>query len=216
LHGIFQFMVNVGQRLYNRRIQKKLTLENAAEATKIKHRFLAALEKGEYHKLPSPAYAQGFVSTYAAYLGLPKSEIVALFRREFDEKKAYKVLPDSLVKQREFPLKRIRIQQSLYVVFCLLLLLGCYLLFQYRSVFLAPPLTITSPKSNVVTSQNITVSGKTDSDATVTVNDEPALLTSDGQFIKQITLFPGKTVLVIKAKNRMGKETIIKRGIEVK
>src|SRR5436309_11870824 len=104
-------MVRVGQRLHEKRVQKKLTLEDIASATRIKARFLAAIESGEYTKLPSPAYAQGFVRNYASYLGLPKSEITALFRREFDEKKAYKVLPDSLTYTKEFPLKRIRSEE---------------------------------------------------------------------------------------------------------
>jgi len=94
-------MVPVGQRLQRERIQKKLTIEDVAKATKIKAVFLAAIEKGEYTKLPSPAYAQGFVRNYASYLGLPKGEITALFKREFDEKKAYKVLPDSLAKREK-------------------------------------------------------------------------------------------------------------------
>ena len=108
-------MVPLGKRLHNERIARKLTLDEVAAATKIKARFLSAIEKGEYDKLPSPAYAKGFVRNYAAYLGLPKAESTALFRREFDEKRVYKVLPDSLSKKEEFPLNRIRIQQSIII-----------------------------------------------------------------------------------------------------
>src|SRR5437763_1523829 len=100
-------MVRLGQRLHNERIRRKLSLDEVAKDIRIKTVFLAALEKGEYTKLPSPAYAQGFVRNYASYLGIPKAEITALFKREFDEKRAYKVLPDSMVKTKEFPLKRL-------------------------------------------------------------------------------------------------------------
>lgn len=209
-------MVPLGQRLYRERIRRKVTLADAAAATKIKEQFLVAIEKGEYTKLPSPAYAQGFVRNYAVYLGFPKADITALFKREFDEKRAYKVLPDSLVKTEEFPLKRLRIHQSLLVAGGVLLLFLGYLLFQYRYVFIPPSLTVFSPKDGSVTSQDVTVTGQTDSNATVSVNNESVFLASDGKFTKKITLFPGETILTIKAKNRLGKETVVTKEIQVK
>lgn len=209
-------MVPLGKRLHNERMQRKLSLDEVAAATKIKARFLAAIEKGEYDKLPSPAYAKGFVRNYAAYLGMPKTEVTAFFRREFDEKRAYKVLPDSLSKTEEFPLKRLKIQQSLIIGLLLLMIFLGYLLFQYRYQFIGPPLTVDSPKPNITSSQDVRVSGKTDSNATVLVNDEPVSLTIDGEFTKQLTLFPGRTTIIIKSKNRFGKETIVEREIVVK
>jgi cytoskeletal protein RodZ len=209
-------MVRVGQRLHKERLQRKLSLEDIAKATKIKPSFLAAIERGEYSKLPSPAYAQGFVRNYASYLGLPKAEITALFRREFDEKKAFQVLPDSLIKTQEFPLKRIRIQESLLVLAIILFVFLSFLVFQYRYVFLAPSLTIASPSQDIAAGSDITVTGKTDSNATVLVNNEPVSLNSNGEFTKHLTLFSGKSVITVKAKNRIGKETVVKKEIMVK
>lgn len=209
-------MVRVGQLLHKERLQKKLSLEQIAAATKIKASFLAAIEKGEYNKLPSPAYAQGFVRNYAAYLGLPKAEVTALFRREFDEKKAYQVLPNSLTKTQEFPLRRIRVQESIIVLGVVLILFLGFLAFQYRYVFLPPSLTITSPQQGVTTSKEVTIRGKTDSSATVYVNNELVSLNSNGEFTKRLTLFSGKSSVTIKAKNRMGKESVVTREIIVK
>lgn len=209
-------MVGVGQRLHNERIHRKLTLDEVATATKIKSRFLAAIEKGDYNKLPSPAYAQGFVRNYAAFLGLPKNEITALFKREFDEKRAFKLLPESFTRTKEFPLRRIKIQQSIFVIFGIILILGIYLFYQYRSAFIPPAVTVSSPAENAVVSQVITVSGTVDSDASVTVNNIPVTLATDGSFTKKIALFPGKETIIIRAKNRFGKETVVERDIEVK
>lgn len=209
-------MVRVGQRLHKERLAKKLSLEDIAKATKIKQSFLAAIEKGEYSKLPSPAYAQGFVRNYAAYLGLPKAEITALFRREFDEKKAYQVLPDTLTKTQEFPLRRIRVQESLLVIGGIFVLFLCFLAFQYRYVVLAPSLTVSAPKAGAVTSEDVVVTGKTESSATVLVNNEPVSLNSKGEFTKRLTLFSGKTAITVKARNRIGKETVVQREIVVK
>lgn len=209
-------MVGIGQRLYEKRVQKKLSLEEVAHATKIKARFLAAIEKGEYSKLPSPAYAQGFVRNYAAYLGLPKTETTALFKREFDEKKAYKVLPDALTKTEEFPINRIRIQQSLILAGGVIVIFFLYLFIQYRSTFTPPPLSISTPKQNVTVPEEVTVSGKTDDNSTIMINGEPASVNSNGEFQKVIVLFPGKTTIRIKAKNKFGKETLIEREVVVK
>ena len=122
-------MVRLGQLLHQQRLRRKLSLEEVARGTKIKETFLAAIERGEYHKLPSPAYAKGFVINYATYLGLPRTEVTALFRREFDEKRAYKVLPDSLTKQ-SFPARHIKFQESILIIGLLVIL------FSFRSYWL--------------------------------------------------------------------------------
>jgi cytoskeletal protein RodZ len=208
-------MVGLGQRLHQKRLQRKQSIEEIAQELRIKPTFLAAIERGEYTKLPSPAYAQGFVMNYASYLGLSKSEIKAFFKREFDEKRAMKVLPDSMVKTKEFPIERMRIQQSvLAFVFFLIVILG-YLFFQYREALLPPTLTVTSPQSGSKTSQDIVVTGNADSNATVTVNGDPATVQSNGVFQKEITLFPGDATIQVRAINRFGKVSTIQRTVDV-
>lgn len=209
-------MVRVGQKLYETRIYKSLTLEEIAKATKIRPQFLTAIEEGEYDKLPSPAYAQGFVRNYASYLGLSQKEILPLFRREFDEKSVYKVLPDGLIQNSSFSLTRTHIQQSFFVIALVSIVLLGYLGFQYRSMFFPPMLTIDSPKQNAQTKNEIIISGKTDPNVTVLINNELVLPNMDGKFTKILTLFPGKTSIILKAKNRFGKETVLERDIEVR
>ncbi len=209
-------MVRAGQRLYKERVRRKLNLEEVADAIKIKADFLAAIERGEYRSLPSPAYAEGFVKNYADYLGLSKTDILPLFRREFDEKKAYKVLPDSFTKTEGFPINRVHLQQSVVVVVGILLVLLGYLFLQYRSAFLPPSIAISSPKPGSTTTKELVVKGKTDKDATVFINDEATSVNGHGEFVKNLTLFPGKATIIVKAKNRFGKETVVTREIVVK
>jgi cytoskeletal protein RodZ len=208
-------MVRLGHLLHQKRLQRKQTLEEIAQVLKIKSKFLAAIEKGEYHKLPSPAYAQGFVRNYASYLGLSKAETTMLFKREFDEKRAMKVLPDSMVKTKEFPVERMRIQQSIVAFVIFLLLIFSYLFFQYRAAFLPPTLTVTAPLEGSKTSQNVIVTGKADSNATVTVNGQPVTVSNSGDFQKDVTLFPGNSTISITATNRFGKTSTIQRLINV-
>lgn len=207
-------MVRVGQKLYDTRVHKSLTVDEVATATKIRPRFITAIERGEYDKLPSPAYAQGFVSNYAQYLGLSQKEIMALFRREFDGKRIVKVLPESLTKNESF-IPRIHIQHSVVVICVVLLAVFAYLGFQYRAMFTSPALSISSPKQNAQIKGDVTVMGKTDPSATVIINNESVTLNKQGEFTKSITLFPGKSLITVKATNRFGRETKTERNIDV-
>lgn len=210
-------MIRAGEKLREERLKKHLTLEEASKATKIKVSFLLAIEKGEYKKLPPATYAQGFVRNYAAFLGMPEQEILAVFRREYSGEKIVKVLPEGLLGKEEFPLKRFRLQQTSKLIIFVFIMLVSYILFQYRYAIIDPPLTIDSPTEGaVVSSQTITVVGNTDSNASVFVNNDPASLDTNGNFKKVVSVFTGKTTITVKVINYFGRETIVERHIEVK
>jgi transcriptional regulator with XRE-family HTH domain len=58
----------VGQKLQRARGKRKLSLEDASRATKIRSRQLADLERDEYSNFPNLAYAKGFLISYGKYL----------------------------------------------------------------------------------------------------------------------------------------------------
>jgi cytoskeleton protein RodZ len=60
----------IGQVLEKARKERGLTLEEVENATKIRKRYLAGLEREDFGALPDAVYAQGFLKTYANYLGL--------------------------------------------------------------------------------------------------------------------------------------------------
>lgn len=209
-------MIHVGQRFKEARLAKHLSLDDVAKGTKIRASFLSAIERGEYSKLPSSSYAQGFVRNYAEYLDLPVREIMALFRREFDEEKSFRVLPEGFVKDAGLPVRRIKIHQSVLLVVAAIILLSGFLLFQYRAAFIDPSLSVSSPQENQKTSTDVRVIGKADQNVTVTVNNSPVIINENGEFSKQLSLFPGKSTIIVKAVNAFGRERIIERDIEVR
>lgn len=210
-------MVRAGEKLYEKRIEKGLSLEEVAKATKIRSSFLSSIEKGEYKKLPSATYAHGFVRNYARFLGLPERELLSLFKREYDSDKFQKVIPEGLLRKDDFPLRRIKFAQTFKILILVFLILGAYLFFQYRSAIFNPPLSVSTPSENsIISSQTILVTGKTDLNSTVYVNNETASVDKDGNFKKTINVFPGKSKIVIKAVNNFNKTTILERHIEVK
>ena len=210
-------MIHAGDRLLEERVKKGLTLDEVSKATKIRSSFLSNIEKGEYKKLPSGAYAHGFVRNYAKFLGLPEHELLALFKREYDEEKFQRVLPEGLIRKEDSPFKKIRLQQTSKILILVFIALVAYIIFQYRAAIFNPSLDVSSPKENsIILSQTVTVVGKTDLNSTVFINNETASLDKDGNFTKTINVFPGKAKITIKAVNNFNKTTILERYIEVK
>ena len=68
----------VGSILRRCREFNHISIEEAAEATKIGKNYLRALEEDRFQDLPSPAYLKGFLKTYATYLGLQAEELTQL------------------------------------------------------------------------------------------------------------------------------------------
>ena len=209
-------MIKVGQRLKEARLEKKLSLEDVAKETKIRASFLSAIESGDYHKLPSPSYAQGFVRNYASFLGLSEREMIILFRREFDQEKEVKVLPKGFVEDKPLPVARFKVSQAIAGLILLVFLVGGFLLYQYRHAFLDPKLEISTPEENAVVSQDITVKGETDPNVTLLVNDEPVTVEDSGKFSKTVSAFPGATVITIEAENNFGRKTVVERTVQVR
>lgn len=210
-------MLRASEKLKEARLQKRLTLEDISKHTKIKAEFLEFIENGEYEKLPSVSYAKGFVKNYAKFLGLSEKEIMAIFRREFNEEKTFRVLPKGFEKTEEFSLSGFKIRQTAILIFIIFIFFIGYILFQYRYAFINPPLEINSPKNSaLIYSSEVKVSGKTDPNSTVYINSDAVSVDQNGNFEKTISLFSGKTTITIKAINKFLKETEKKIDVNVK
>jgi cytoskeletal protein RodZ len=60
----------VGNKLRDARARRKLSLQEAEEATKIRARYLQAIENEDWDELPGDTYARAFIRTYGALLEL--------------------------------------------------------------------------------------------------------------------------------------------------
>jgi hypothetical protein len=70
-------MFQLGSTLREARTRQGLELQDAAEATRIRVKFLAALEDERLGELPAEVYARGFLRAYAEFLGLDGDVYVA-------------------------------------------------------------------------------------------------------------------------------------------
>ncbi len=78
-------MPPLGQRLRQEREARGISLPEIAAATKIGRHYLEAIEEGEFDRLPGDVFNRGFVSAYAAQLGLDVDAAVEEYRRERSE-----------------------------------------------------------------------------------------------------------------------------------
>src|SRR3989344_1732239 len=208
-------MIKIGAKFKDSRIKKGLTLEEVSSVTKIRKEFLEAIEDGEYKKLPSSAYALGFVRNYADFLGLDENRSIALFKREFDSEKSFEVLP-KFSAGSDISFKKLRVGRNIILFIGILTFIIFFIFFQYREAIFNPMLQVASPKEGeTISSQDLQIVGKTDPNSVVYVENQPVSLDSEGNFKKIITVFPGKSIIDIKSVNRFGKQTEVKRHINV-
>ncbi len=76
-------MLDIGATLRNAREQRGLTLDDVADATKIRGTQIAALEEDAFDRLPGPTYARGFLRSYADLLDLDAQALVDEFNERY-------------------------------------------------------------------------------------------------------------------------------------
>jgi cytoskeletal protein RodZ len=79
----------LGQLLRETREEQRITLDEAENATRIRQKFLIALEERKYDELPTPSHIHGFLRNYAAYLGLDLQEVEVLYAEDRTAQKSW-------------------------------------------------------------------------------------------------------------------------------
>jgi hypothetical protein len=205
-------MARLGETLRAQREKKGITLEQAASDTRIREKFLKALEDSDYQTLPGTVYTKGFLRNYAEYLELPTEELVVQFHQERD-------LPDA---PRTFkPLNPIARRSLIFtpavlvpvVVLAGIALFVGYLYYQFVSFAVPPKIDITDPPADAIAqSADFVVKGKTVPEGRVTVQVFPGPMTvdgihpnADGTFSVNVQLNPGSNHIVVDVLDVTGK-----------
>ena len=76
-------MREVGQRLKQIRLDKAISLQDIEEVTKVRVKYLTAIEEGNLDILPGQIYAMGFLRSYVRYLGLDEEEIMGFYKEYY-------------------------------------------------------------------------------------------------------------------------------------
>ena len=112
--------ITVSDSLRGRRIECGLDVDYVAEILRIRPAVLIAIENGDFDQLPGPAYAVGFVRSYATYLGLDADALVVRFKSETTEiaKRPHLQFP--------LPIRDSRVPTGPLLVICVLLAIAVY------------------------------------------------------------------------------------------
>src|ERR1700742_4092075 len=82
-----------GQKLREKRESIHLTISEVSLATKINPKVLIAMENGDLEHLPAKTFLRGFVRSYAGYLRINATELLALFNEEIGETEKKEPVP---------------------------------------------------------------------------------------------------------------------------
>lgn len=196
------------------RKKKGYSLLEVSEELKIQTKFLKALENSDYTAFGHPLHVKGFLKNYAEFLGLDVSEVLAFWRREY---RAASESPE--IRDVTKPLKKPKVVLTpgkLFGVITAFFVVGFlgYILWQYRSIAGPPELEVLVPSKDMVVSEaRITLRGRADPQAALTINGQEVSVGEGGQFSFDYVLSDGPNEVVFKAQNEFGKETVVKRSL---
>ncbi len=74
--------MEIGNTLREARRARGLTLEEVEEETKIRKKYIMAMEMEQFEVLPGPIYAKAFLKNYAKFLNLNLDEIMDAFKQK--------------------------------------------------------------------------------------------------------------------------------------
>lgn len=208
----------VGEILRDERESRRYRLDDLAKRTRIRLEYLEALEANEFEKLPSATFVKGYIRTYAQLFGFDHKPLIALLRRDYKESARGTLVPREFITpvlKPSFSLNSI----TLLVVFLIstfVSLLG-YVGIQWYNLNRPPELVVTAPVEQDQVASRIIVSGETDPDAVLTVNDQPVALQQDGSFSTEIFISTeGISTISVEATDRRGKVNQENRTVYVR
>lgn len=205
-----------GERLKQARQEKGVSLIEAENATKVRAKFLTALENSNWAALPQAVYARGFLLAYLRFLELTQADILPLFEREaaaFGHEGREEIAYDRQLKDKKVIITPKLLGYSAASIFVMAMF--AYIIYQVAGFAGSPDLKIIRPSNNVVMeSDSIDLEGLTDTDTIVKVNNENVPVTSEGKFFLGLKLHRGVNVISVRAINKARKESVETYTIE--
>jgi cytoskeletal protein RodZ len=202
---------NVGEMLREAREIRGVDLYRVERDTKIRAKYLAALENGDFADLPGDVYARGFLRNYASYLGLDPDDIEEEWRKEAGE--AAPPRPTIAGPQPLTMRRRVVFQQShvyIALVAVIVLVVASFFGFQLSRYLSHPALSVEHAGATPVIVQTdattYVLQGTATPKTTVRISQnggEPKEVVADdaGEWTYQAILQPGRNQFDITAVN---------------
>src|SRR3954467_14693129 len=86
-------MPEIGETLRETRMRRRIDMTEVEAATKIRAKYLRALENEEWDLLPGPTFVKTFLRTYAEYLDLDPRLLVEEYRQRYERPSGQDLTP---------------------------------------------------------------------------------------------------------------------------
>src|SRR5690349_3919329 len=86
-------MPEIGETLRETRMRRRIDMTEVEAATKIRAKYLRALENEEWDLLPGPTFVKTFLRTYAEYLDLDPRLLVEEYRQRYERPSTQDLTP---------------------------------------------------------------------------------------------------------------------------
>ncbi len=200
-------MFRASSLLKNTRLDKEYELADISKKLKIPIKYLEALENEDTLNFPQEPYCSLMIKDYADYLGLNGQETLRLFRRDFETKRKSKS------RQEKFFAFTPKFTFIL-TIFITILLFSFYLVSEYIKFNRPPKLKVNWPSNTITLGSILDLTGVTDPEATIKVNNDLILVDPSGNFEKKINLSNGDNKITIESKSPTGKITVDEKIIK--
>ena len=199
----------LGDVLRTAREERGVDLARVERDTKIRVRYLTALETGDYRELPGAVYTKGFLRNYGSYLGLDPEYLIDLYRLETSGVPTQRVSvqppprPLTGKRARAFVLTPGAIVAAILTIGVVIFVV--YFVNEFVTFARTPGLTISDPAGDVAAyhGTSYTVRGMTEPDSTITIQgarENPSVKAdADGAFSVEVMLVPGSNVITLVA-----------------
>ena len=119
-------MPEIGDQLRETRMRNRIDITEVEAATKIRAKYLRALENEEWDLLPGPTFVKTFLRTYADYLGLDARNLVEEYRSRYERSAGPELTPfgPNRGSRRARPPRRFALTPWLLIGLGLILLVG--------------------------------------------------------------------------------------------
>src|ERR1700759_763573 len=88
-------MADIGTTLREARIRARIDMSEVEARTKIRAKYLRAIENEEWDLLPGPVYVKSFLRTYGDFLGVDSRQLVDEYKRRYERPAAQDLRPIS-------------------------------------------------------------------------------------------------------------------------
>lgn len=198
----------LGAVLRTAREARFIDLSRVERDTKIRVRYLTALEGGDYRDLPGSVYTRGFLRNYGLYLGLDPEYLIDLYRLESGGAVDRPTMPSSRRPMATRQGRSLVVSSGAVVAAILTLLVVAfvvYLVGEFVTFARTPDLRVTDPAADVLAWQGTayTIRGVTEPNSTITTDglrqNPSTTADADGAFSVRVGLVPGANVITLVA-----------------